>query len=69
MALSREYAALDADELGVDELGDPLSVAEALSRTRAGLAGVDRALAAVDDAFDPALAASSRLFRKRVAQP
>lgn len=57
---------LDASELGVDELGEPLSPTEVLSQAQAGLTGVDRALAAVDDAFDPALAATSRLFRQRV---
>lgn len=62
--LSREYAVLDADGLGVDDLGVALSPADALAGVRESLAGVDRALAAADDAFDPALAASSRLFRR-----
>ena len=38
--LSREYADLDAAELAVDTLGDALSPADALGRTRAGLADV-----------------------------
>lgn len=62
--LSREYAVLDADGLGVDDLGEPLSPADALAGVREGLSEVDRALSAADDAFDPALAASSRLFRR-----
>ncbi|WP_238774476.1 hypothetical protein [Prescottella equi] len=54
--LSREYADLDATELAVDTLGDALSPADVLGRTRAGLD-------AVDDAFDSTLSHSSRLLR------
>ncbi|MET3642780.1 hypothetical protein ABIC73_004383 [Prescottella equi] len=61
--ISREYADLDATELAVDTLGDALSPADALGRTRAGLEDIVRALDAVDDAFDAALSPSSRLLR------
>ncbi|WP_420880263.1 hypothetical protein [Rhodococcus sp. (in: high G+C Gram-positive bacteria)] len=58
--ISRDYADLDATELTVDTLGDALSPADALGRTRAGFA---RTLDAVDDAFDSALSPASRLLR------
>lgn len=61
--VSRDYADLDATELAVDTLGDALTPAEALGRTRAGLAEIMRTLDAADDAFDSAMATSSRLLR------
>ncbi|NKR28881.1 hypothetical protein GS966_27635 [Rhodococcus hoagii] len=61
--ISRDYAELDAIELAVDELGDALTPADALGRTRAGLADVLRTLDAADDAFDGTMASSSRLLR------
>lgn len=61
--ICREYADLDDTELAVDTLGDVLSPADALGRTRAGLDHVTRTLDAVDDAFNSALSPSSRLLR------
>nr|NKW56701.1 hypothetical protein [Prescottella equi] len=67
--ISREYADLDATELAVDTLGEAFCPADALGRTRAGLADVARTLDAVDDAFDSALSPSSRLLRQRPESP
>ncbi|WJJ14510.1 hypothetical protein P9990_25285 (plasmid) [Prescottella equi] len=62
-AISRDYAELDATELAVDELGAALTPADALGRTRAGLADILRTLDAAGDAFDGVMATSSRLLR------
>lgn len=62
--LSREYAALDPDDLTVDALGETLTVGAALVGTQDGLVGVDRGLGAVDDAFDVPLQYGSRIGRQ-----
>lgn len=59
--LAREYHRLDAAELAVDELGDPLTAHEALTSTHAALADVQNALTIVDDAFDVAQRYTARL--------
>lgn len=59
----RLRGALDAAELAVKTLGEALSLADALSHTRAALADVARILNPVDDAFDELLSPSIWLLR------
>ncbi|MFX1787061.1 hypothetical protein [Prescottella equi] len=65
--LTREYAALDATELAVDELGSELTPSEAVTQTLAGLANIARALDDTDDAFDTTMQTASRLLRPNSA--
>lgn len=59
--LTREYHRLDAADLAVDELGDPITAQDALASVRAALVDVQSTLAMADDAFDVAKRYTSRL--------
>lgn len=63
--LRREYHRLDAVDLAVDELGDPISAQDALGSVQAALGDVQSALAMADDAFDVARRYTSRLRESR----
>jgi hypothetical protein len=58
------YSCLDASELAVDELGDPIEPADALSAARAALADLDRALKLSVDAIYAAMRHTSRLYER-----
>jgi hypothetical protein len=60
----QEYARLDASTLAVDELGDPIDPADALSAARDALADVDRALGLSVDAIYAAIRHTSRLYER-----
>jgi hypothetical protein len=60
----REYGRLDASTLAVDELGDPIEPADALSAAREALADVDRALGLATDAIHAAMRYTSRLYEQ-----
>jgi hypothetical protein len=59
-----EYARLDASTLAVDEPGDPIEPAGALSAARDALADVDRALGLSVDAICAAMRHTSRLYER-----
>jgi hypothetical protein len=58
----QDYARLDASTLAVDELGDAIQPADALSAARDALADVDRALGLSVDAIYAAMRHTSRLY-------
>ncbi len=61
--LRHEYARLDADQLGVDELGDPTTAADTLTAAREALSDLDRALGMATDAIYAAMRHTSRLYQ------
>jgi hypothetical protein len=60
----QEYARLDASTLAVDELGDLIEPADALSAAHDALADVDRALGLSADAIYAAMRHTSRLYER-----
>jgi hypothetical protein len=60
----QEYSRLDASILAVDELGDPIEPADALSVARGALADVDRALGLSVEAIYAAMRHTSRLYEQ-----
>jgi len=61
--LSREYARLDADRLGVDELGAAVTAADTLTAAREALSDLDRALGMATDAVYATMRHTSRLYQ------
>lgn len=61
--LGREYALLDAADLAVDTLGDPITAADALAGTQHRITELARTLDAADYAFGDVMGLSSRLLR------
>lgn len=62
--LKHEYARLDASALAVDELGEPITPAAALTAAREALADVDRSLGLSTDAVYVAMGYTSRLYEQ-----
>ncbi len=60
--LRHEYARLDADRLGVDELGNAVPAADTLAAARAALADLDKALGLTTDAVYAAMRHTTRLY-------
>jgi hypothetical protein len=60
----QEYSRLDASTLAVDELGDPIEPADALSAAHEALVDVERALGLSVDAIYTAMRHTSRLYQR-----